>query len=129
MTTQFRDLTVTQSINDFGQQPCDQIFNATLAVSTDTTLTVPATALMGNLPATQKNKFVAVIRVTNNLSAWFAVNATASAPAGAAFAAANSELISGYPLAKLVKAGDVLHFFAPAANTSVSVAFYALPGH
>jgi len=129
MTTQFRDLTVTQSINDFGQQPCDQIFNATLAVTTDTTLTVPATSLMGNLPATQNNKFVAVIRITNGLSVWFAVNATAAAPAGATLIAATSELISGYPIAKLVKAGDVLHFLAPAANTSVSVAFYALPGH
>jgi hypothetical protein len=129
MTTQFRDFTVTQCANDFGQQFTDQIYTATLAATTDTVLTIPGTSLMGNLPSTQNNKFMAVVRITQGLQCWMALNATAAVPAGAAFAASTSELISQYPIGKFVKAGDVLHFFAPAANTSVSVALYAVPGH
>lgn len=129
MTTQFRDLTVSQSINDFGQQFCDQIYTASLAASTDTTLTVPGAALMGNLPGVQKNKFMAVIRVENGSQVWIALNQTAAVPVGGTFAASGSELISGYPLGKFCKSGDVLHFFTTTAGTDVSVAFYAVSGH
>lgn len=132
MTTQFRTDKEIKSVNDFGQLPCDQVYNATLAITTNTPLTVPGGSVMGALSSfgdsASKSKVMAVIRVTENGQVWFAVNKTAAVPAGASFALGTSEIVNDSILmAKQVNVGDVLNFFAPAANTSVSVAFYALP--
>lgn len=113
--------------NGWGLTFTDLKFSASLAITTDTTLTVPSQSAIG-APLNEVNKFLAVITVKANLSVWCAVNATAAVPAGTTFAATTSDLIVGTQYyAREVKAGDVLHFFAPAASTDISVLFYALP--
>lgn len=131
MTRQFRTFDEIKGYNDFGQIFSDQIYNATLAAATNTTLTVPGGGLMGAISSyigtSPKNRMMAVIRTTGNV--WVAVNATAAIPVGATFAAATSELVTNAEVkAYLVNVGDVLNFFSPAATTpGISVAFYAMP--
>ncbi len=131
MTKQFRTIQETKAYNDFGQQYSDQIYNATLAAATNTTLTVPGGGIMGGMTsyasAADKNKVLAVIRTTGNI--WVAVNQTADVPSGGSFTQDTSELVTNtLDKAYLVNVGDVINFFAPTATTpSVSVAFYALP--
>ena len=131
MTTPFRTIQETKSHNDFGQQYSDQIYNATLAAATDTTLTVPGGGVMGAMTSfggiNDKNKVLAVIRTTDDV--WVAVNQAATVPAGSTFAKDTSELVTNaVEKAYLLNFGDVLHFFAKTATTpSVSVAFYAMP--
>jgi len=131
MTVPYRTIQETKAHNDFAQQYSDQIYNATLAAATDTTLTVPGGGIMGAITSgsasNNKNKVMAVIRVTGNV--WVAVNAVADVPAGGSFAKDTSELVTNtLDKAYLVNVGDVLHFFAPTGTTpGVSVAFYAMP--
>lgn len=131
MTRQFRTIQEVKGSNDFGQQYSDQIYNATLAAATNTTLTVPGGGIMGAISSfggvDDKNKVLAVIRTTGNV--WVAVNQTADVPNGSSFAQDTSELVTNVlDKAYLVKVGDVLNFFAPTATTpGVSVAFYAMP--
>lgn len=113
--------------NGWGLPFTDLKYSASLAITTDTTLTVPSSGAIG-APLNQVNRFLAVINVEANLSVWCALNETAAVPAGAGFAATTSDLIIGGQFyAREVKAGDVLHFLAPTAGTDVSVLFYALP--
>ncbi len=106
-----------QPVNDFGLRLSDTKYSATLAATTDTTLTVP-----GGSPTSVKYK--AVIKVTAPV--WVAVNAVAAVPAGATFAATTSELIEPeLEFCREVAANDVIHFFA-AATASVSVVLYSL---
>lgn len=129
MTTQYKLQKDVAGYNGFGLQFSDQKYSASLAASTDTTLTVPSSGSLG-APLNNVNKFLAVIQVEANLSVWCAVNATAAVPAGGTFAATTSDLIIGSEYyAREVKAGDVLHFFAPTAGTDVCVMFYALPAN
>jgi hypothetical protein len=103
------------------------IRSASLAITTDTSLTVPSSGALG-APLNQVNRFLAVIQVEANLSVWLAINATAAVPAGASFAATTSDLIiGGQYYAIEVKAADVMHFIAPTAGTDILVKFYALP--
>ena len=127
MTTQYKLQKDVAGYNGFGLPPCDQKFSASLAITTDTTLTVPSSGALG-APLNQVNRFLAVIQVEANLSVWLAINATAAVPAGASFAATTSDLIiGGQYYAIEVKAADVMHFFAPTAGTDILVKFYALP--
>lgn len=105
-----------QPVTDFSLRFADLKYSATLAATTDTTLTIP-----GNAP-----RYKALIKVKNNT--WIANNATAAVPAGATFAATTSELVSSSapPICREVKAGDVLHFFTATASTDVSVVLYAV---
>ena len=113
--------------NGFGLPFSDQKFSASLAVTTDTTLTVPSSGAIG-APLNQVNRFLALIQVEANATVWAALNATAAVPVGASFAATTSDLIiGGEYYAREVKAGDVLHFLAPVAATDIQVSFYALP--
>lgn len=131
MTIQFRTIQEIKGSNDFGQQYSDQIYNATLAAATNTTLTVPGGGIMGALTSyatsSTANKVMAVIRTTGDV--WVAVNQTADVPAASTFAKDTSEIVSNaIEKAYLVNVGDVLNFFAKTATTpSVSVAFYAMP--
>jgi hypothetical protein len=125
MTTQYNIDPNIQGVNGFGLRSCDLIFTATLAVATDTSLAVPASAALGVPASNQFNKWVAVMKYARSTPAspvFFANNATAAVPAGAAFAASTSEI---EPEAKHVKTGDTLHFICAAA-AHVSVAFYAV---
>ena len=127
MTTMYKLQKDVAGYNGWGLQFSDQKYSASLAITTDTTLTVPSSGAMG-APLNQVNRFMAIINVEANLSVWCALNATAAVPAGAGFAATTSDLIIGDQYyAREVKAGDVLHFLAPTAGTDISVLFYALP--
>lgn len=129
MTTQYKLQKDVAGYNGFGLQFSDQKYSASLAITTDTTLTVPSSSAMG-APLNSVNKFLAVIQVEANLSVWCALNTTAAVPAGSTFAATNSDLIiGGEYYAREVKAADVLHFLAPTAGTDICVMFYALPAN
>lgn len=106
-----------QPVDDFGLLFASLKFSASLAATTDTTLTIPGTA----------PRYKAVIKVENNGLVWVALNATAAVPAGSTFAATTSELITdAKSLCREVKSGDVLHFFTATAATDVSVVLYAV---
>lgn len=131
MTQQFRTQQEVKGVNDFGQLYSDQIYNCTLLATTNTQLTVPGGGVMGGMSSgdgsSTRNKVLAVIRITEAATVWFAVNQTAASPAGATFAKATSEVLSSaVMMAKYVKVGDVLNFFSP-STPGISVAFYALP--
>ena len=129
MTTQYKLQKDVAGYNGFGLQFCDQKYSASLAITTDTTLTVPLNGAMGQA-LNSVNKWLAVIQVEANLSVWFALNATAAVPAGSTFALTTSDLIIGSEYYGVeVKAGDVMHFFAPVAGTDILVKFYALPAN
>lgn len=127
MTTQYKLQKDIAGFNGFGLPFSDQKFSATLAATTDTTVTVPSSGAMG-APLNSVNKFLAVVQVEANLSVWVAINNTAAVPAGATFAQTNSDLVIGSQYyAVEVNAGQVMHFLAPTADTDVLVKFYALP--
>ena len=129
MTTQYKLQKDVAGYNGFGLQFCDQKYSASLAVTTDTTLTVPLNGAMGQALNTV-NKWLAVIQVEANASVWFALNTTAAVPAGATLALTTSDLIIGSQYYGVeVKAGDVMHFLAPVASTDILVKFYALPAN
>ncbi len=127
MTTQYKLQKDVAGYNGFGLQFSDLKYSASLALTTDTTLTVPTSAAMG-VPLNSINRWIALINVEANASVWCALNETAAVPAGTSFAITTSDLIIGSEYyAREVQAGDVLHFIAPVAGTDISVAFYALP--
>lgn len=106
-----------QTVTDFGLRFPGLKYSAKLAITTDTTLTVPGVA----------SSYKAVIKCVTAGEVWVAVNATAAATAGTTFASTTSEMVTGqYPLCREVKAGDVLHFFSSTATTDVSVTLFAL---
>lgn len=106
-----------QPVDDFGLRFSNLKYSASLAATTDTTLTVP-----GDAP-----RYKAVMKVENNGLVWVATNATAAVPAGASFAATTSELITdAKSLCREVVAAEVLHFYTTTAGTDVSVVFYPL---
>lgn len=129
MTTQYKLQKDVAGYNGFGLQFCDQKYSASLAITTDTSLAVPLNGAMGQA-LNSVNKWLAVIQVEANLSVWFALNATAAVPASSSFALTTSDLILGTESYGVeVKAGDVMHFFAPTAGTDIMVKFYALPAN
>lgn len=129
MTTQYKLQKDVAGYNGFGLPFCDTKYSASLAITTDTTLTVPLKGALG-APLNTVNKWLAIIQVEANLSVWFALNATAAVPAGSTFAATTSDLIIGTEYYGVeVKAGDVMHFYAPVAGTDIMVKFYALPAN
>lgn len=127
MTTMYKLQKDVAGYNGFGLPVSDQKWTASLAATTDTTLTIPTNAVMG-APLNSKQRFLAIITVEPAGSVWFALNATAAVPAGATLAASTSELIvGGEYFAREVKGTDVLHFFTATAATDISVVLYALP--
>lgn len=130
MTVQFRTQEEIKGINDFGQQPSDQNYSATLTAATDTKVDVPGGGIMGGMTSyngsNTKNKMRAVI--STDLDVWMAVDGTAAVPAGASFSSTTSILIpAGSTKAFDVNVAEELHFISKAATTpSISVSFYAL---
>jgi hypothetical protein len=101
--------------SDFAFCPTSLLYSATLAATTDTTVTMPGTA----------KRYKALIKST--MPVWFAYNAVAAAPTGAMFVTTTSELVSEYyPLCRDVKKGDVLHFYSPTAAAEVSIVLYTV---
>ncbi|MFA6080757.1 MAG: hypothetical protein WC753_04775 [Candidatus Gracilibacteria bacterium] len=111
--------------NTFGLTFSANKYSASLAASTDTTLTVPAISPMGNANAYGNSipNLMAVFTFEPGAIVWVAVGATAAVPVAASFGATSSEM---NPAVRYVKSGDVLHFFCATANTDVSVMFYSL---
>lgn len=127
MTTVYKLQKDIAGYNGFGLPPSDLKYSASLAVTTDTTLTVPSSGAIG-APLNQVNRWIAIVQVEANLSVWLAINNTAAVPAGSTFALTNSDLIIGSQYYAIeVKAGDVMHFLAPTAGTDILVKFYTLP--
>lgn len=106
-----------QPITDFSFRFSNLKYSATLAATTDTSLTVP-----GNAP-----RYKAVIKVKTPGVVWVALNGTAAVPVGASFASTTSELIYNTDgLCREVIAADVLHFYTASSSIDVSVVFYAI---
>ena len=131
MAQQYNILEITKGVNGFGRQFPEIVYNARLAVTTDTTFTVPGGGITG-LPAfggvSGVNRYLLIISYESQASAanqhvFVALNGTAAAPAGGTFAAATSII---NPEAIVVKAADVVHFFAVTANTDVSIEVWPL---
>ncbi len=89
-------------------------YSANIAQNTDTTLTVPSFSA----------HYVAIFSFQSGASVWVTINGTAAKPAGSTFAATTSEL---NPVARYVKAGDVIHVLTGDTSAMVGVTFYALP--
>lgn len=122
MLTQYNVNSFTAGVNGFGAPFSKNVYTATLAMATNTTLTVPAKSSLGNLPSSNGQKILAVFSYESGKKVYVALNQTAAVPAGAGFAASTSELL---PTAKLVQAGDVINVICSAA-ADVSVAFYQI---
>ena len=115
-----------QGINGFGLQPCDLIYNATLTVDNEESVTVPAVADIGS-PAQPSNILIAVI-TTNDTGLFVSFGNTAALPAGATFAAATSSLVpQAFPYARQVKGGSTISFISHSATANVSIEFYTVP--
>jgi hypothetical protein len=112
--TQFNLTRDINGYNGFGLPFSINKYNAILAQNTDTTVTVPSFSA----------HYIAVFSFQDGASVWVANNATAAVPVGGTFAATTSEL---NPVARYVKAADVLHFFTSDTSAQVGVVFYALP--
>lgn len=123
MPTKFAMTRDINGYNGFGLKFTDTAYSATLAINTDTSLTVPSINSMGGSNTQTNAQLIAIFFIDPSETVWVAVNTAAAAPAGAAFAATASE---GNPAARNVSAGDVLHFFTATANVTVGVAFYWL---
>lgn len=130
MTTQYKLQKDIAGYNGFGLPFSDIKFNATLGANTVQTVVTPSSGSMG-APLNQVNKFLVIVDVYNATSlgrVWCANNETAAIPAGATFAATNSDLVvQNKYYARLVNAGDVLSFIATDAATDICVMFYAMP--
>ncbi len=129
MTTNYNIDPNKKGVNGFGLQFSDTVFSATLVANADTAIAVPLKAAIGAPTATTFNKFMAVISCTQLGTAvgdvYMALNAAATIPAGAAFAATSAERIPNGYIAKMVKATDSIHFIS-AAVVNVTVSFYAI---
>lgn len=99
--------------NTFGRPFSSQIFTATLAANTHSTITVPS-----NFP-----NWIAYFAYKSGVDVWVSINGTAAVPAGSTFAAAVSEL---NPEILKVKAADVIDIITATATTDVSVSLYAV---
>lgn len=123
MTTKFNMTRDINGYNAFGVVSSDTKYSATLAINTDTSLTVPSSMGLGGNGFYNSTRWLAIFNFTPGAAVWVANNATAAVPAGAPFASTTSEL---NPAAREVKGGDVLHFICGSAGVSVSVVFYSL---
>lgn len=110
--------------NGYGAQFSNIIYSATLAANTEATVTVPNGSAIGNANNSQFPRYLAVFSYHPGRNVYVALNATAAVPAGPALATTTSELL---PNAKVVRAGDIIHFITATATTDISVSFYALP--
>jgi hypothetical protein len=121
MSTKFNMARDINGYNGFGLIFTDTAYSCTLTASTDTTLTIPANMGLGGGGLSQSSQWIAIFNFDPGSSVWVASNAVASNPAGGSFAATSSEL---NPSARLIKGGDVLHFYTTGTGVNVSVLLY-----
>jgi hypothetical protein len=112
MTTALNFGSDVKGSNAYAPRFSNSKWSATLAATTDTTLTVPS----------DKASYIAVFEPSPGATIYVANGATAAAPAGASFASTTSEC---NPAAREVSAGDVLHFFTPDTGSTMTVVFYS----
>jgi len=106
-----------QTVTDFGLRFPNLKYSAKLAITTDTTFTVPGAA----------SKYKAILKTVAAGEVWVALNVAAAATAGTTFAASTSEMLTGaFPLCREVSAGDEIHFLSSTATTDVSIVLYAV---
>ncbi len=123
MPTQFSMYTDVRGVNGFGLKFTDTAYSSTLTINTATALTIPGTGSLGGGKTQTKNLWLAIFAFTPGATVWVANNDTAAIPAGASFAATNSEM---NPAARVVEGGDVLSFFCASAGVQVSILLYSL---
>jgi hypothetical protein len=99
--------------NGFGLRFSENKYSATLTQLVTQTLTIPG----------DHAKWIAIFAYEDGSTIWVANNATAAVPVGATLAATTSER---NPIAREVKAGDMLSFITPDATADVGVILYAL---
>lgn len=120
MPTKYNISGFIKGSKDFGLPFSNRIFNATLNAATDTSLTVPLDTGLGEINSQKQPKYIALFTYAPGVKFYIALNAAASAPAGAGFAAATSVI---NPPWKLVQAGDVIHAKSTAGG-DISVEFF-----
>lgn len=123
MPTKFSMTRDINGYNGFGLKPSDTNISATLATTTNTTFTVPGSDATGGCNYQTKSLWLAIFQFTAGNDVWVAVNATASAPGGASFAATQSFLL---PAAVELQAGDVINCYTGSTGVAVSIRFYSL---
>lgn len=123
MPTKFSMTRDINGYNGFGLKPSDTNVSVTLTASTDTTYTVPGSDALGGCNYQTKSLWLAIFSIDPGDSVWVAINATASVPAGATFAATSSFL---NPAGIEVKEGDVIHCFTTQTGVDVSIRLYSL---
>lgn len=117
MSTELHFARDTQGYCAYAPQFPTDIYTATLAAGTASSVTVPSNNSM----------WVMYVRVQPNGWAWVRLNGTAAIPASGTFAAASSELICGtIEFARAVKKGDVLSFITDNTTCNIEVAFQAV---
>lgn len=87
-------------------------FSATLAATTQQSLTVPSSS----------KSWVAVFSWSAGTDPWVAVNTNATSPVGSTFANTNSQL---NPSSRTVNAGDIINIISKAGG-DVGVSLYAI---
>lgn len=105
-----------QPVDDFSLRFAGLQYSATLAVNTDTLLTIPDIS----------RRYKAVLKCAPASMVWVAINQVATVPVGASFAVTSSELIPQNGLCREVVAGDIIHFISAAASQVSVVLYYVI---
>lgn len=113
MTTQLLMQRDAAGKNTFGLIPTDTKFDTILSATFAQTFTVP----------TDASKFLAIFSAEPGSSVWWALNTTATLPAGAV-AATDSEQ---NPASWVVESGDTISAITNNTTAEVGVKFYAIP--
>jgi len=101
-----------QGLNAYAPAFATNHFSASLVNGAEETFTVPEDC----------DKWIVSFSFQPGTVNWVALNATAAVPAGATFAATDSELNPG---ARWVTGGDVIHVITSTASSEVGVSLYA----
>jgi hypothetical protein len=103
-----------QGFNTFAANDADLKLSATLAAAGHDDFTVPSNF----------TNWIVSFSFQPGSEVWVSINGTATAPAGATFAATDSELLPG---SRVVKAGDVIDVLNTGAGTAdIGVMLYAI---
>jgi uncharacterized cupin superfamily protein len=110
--TKFRMLRDINGYNGFGLPFSNRKYSAKLTADTAQSLTVPS----------DEPEYIAIFSFEPGDPVWVSRNETVAIPAGA-MGATTSEL---NPVAREVRAGDVLQFKTSAADVEIGITLYAL---
>ncbi len=108
-------------INAFGAEFGTNNYYAQLAATTDTTFTVPSLTGVGAITNTTP-RILAIFTYASGATVYVAKGATAAVLTSASVVTTNGTI---NPTARIVEAGDVLHFYA-LAQAYISIEFQAI---